>query len=58
MKVTIEIEVPEDMDLEHTLECVTDAMFMSDCVTAKEEYFVIKVIQSIQKQYEIRNRIE
>jgi hypothetical protein len=58
MKVTIEIEVPEELDLEHTLECVTDAMFMSDCVTAKEEYFVIKVIQSIQKQNEIRNRIE
>jgi hypothetical protein len=50
MKITIEIEVPEDLDLEHTLECVTDAMFMSDCVTAKEEYFVIKVIQEIQKQ--------
>jgi hypothetical protein len=50
MKVTIEIEVPEDLDLEHTLECVTDAMFMSDCVTAKEEYFVIKLIQEIQKQ--------
>ncbi len=50
MKVTIEIEVPEDMDLEHTLECVTEALFMSDCVTAKEEYFVIKLIQAIQKQ--------
>jgi hypothetical protein len=58
MKVTIEIEVPEDMDLEHTLECVTEALFMSDCVTAKEEYFVIKLIQAIQKQNEIRNRIE
>ena len=52
MKVTIEIEVPDDLDLEHTLECVTDAMFMSDCVTAKEEYFVIHVIQAIQKQVE------
>jgi len=52
MKITITIEVPEDLDLEHTLECVTDAMFMSDCVTTKEEYFVIEVIQSIQKQAE------
>ena len=50
MKITIEIEVPDEIDLEHTLECVTDAMFMSDCVTTKEEYFVIEVIQSIQKQ--------
>jgi len=50
MKVTIEIEVPDNMDMEHTLECVSDEMFMSDCVTAKEEYFVIKVIQAIQKQ--------
>jgi hypothetical protein len=50
MKVKIEIEVPEELDLEHTLECVTDALFMSDCVTAKEEYFIIKVIQAIQKQ--------
>jgi len=52
MKITITIEVPEDMDLEHTLECVTDAMFMSDCVTKKEEYFVIELIQAIQKQAE------
>jgi hypothetical protein len=52
MKIKIEIDVPEGLDLEHTLECVTDAMFMSDCVTTKEEYFVIKVIQAIQKQAE------
>jgi hypothetical protein len=52
MKIKIEIDVPEDLDLEHTLECVTDSMFMSDCVTTKEEYFVIKVIQEIRKQVE------
>lgn len=52
MKIKIEIEVPEDMDLEHTLECVTDALFFSDCVTSKEENFVIELIQKIKKQVE------
>jgi hypothetical protein len=50
MKVKIEIEVPDDMDLEHALECVTDAMYYADCVTTKEENLVIELIQAIQKQ--------
>jgi hypothetical protein len=50
MKITIEVDVPEDMDLEHTLQCVTDALFFSDCVTSKEENFVIELIQKLQKQ--------
>ena len=50
MKVTITIEVPDDMDLEHTLQCVTDAMYYADCVTSKEENFVIELIQKIKKQ--------
>ena len=50
MKVKIEIEVPDDMDIEHTLECVTDALYYSDCVTSKEEKLVIELIQAIQKQ--------
>ena len=53
MKIKIEIEVPEDMDLEHTLECVTDAMYYADCVTIKEEELVIQIIQELQKQKEI-----
>jgi hypothetical protein len=52
MKVTITIELPNDMDLEHTLECVTDAMYYADCVTTKEENLVIELIQAIQKQVE------
>jgi hypothetical protein len=52
MKATITIEVPEDMDLEHTLECVTDALYYSDCVTIKEEELVIQIIQKLQKQSE------
>jgi hypothetical protein len=52
MKITITIEVPEDMDLEHTLECVTDAMYYADCVTIKDEDLVIQIIQELQKQKE------
>jgi hypothetical protein len=52
MKVTISVEVPDDMDLDHTLECVTDALFYSDCVTSKEENFIIQLIQQIKKQVE------
>lgn len=52
MKVTITIEVPDDMDIDHTLECITDALFFSDCVTNKEEDFVIELIQKVKKQIE------
>lgn len=50
MKVTIIVEVPDDMDLDHTLECVSDAMYYADCVTTKEENFVIELIQQIKKK--------
>ncbi len=46
----IEIELPEEMDLDHTLECVTDALYFSDCITYKEQEFIIKLIQQIKKQ--------
>jgi hypothetical protein len=46
----IEIELPADMDLDHTLECVTDALYFSDCITYKEQEFIIKLIQQIKKQ--------
>jgi hypothetical protein len=52
MKITITIEVSDDMDLEHTLQCVTDAMYYADCVTIKEEDLVIQIIQELQKQKE------
>ena len=53
MKIKIEVNVPDDMDLEHTLECLTDAMYYADCVTIKEEELVIQIIQELQKQKEI-----
>lgn len=52
MKIKIEVNVPDDMDLEHTLECLTDAMYYADCVTIKEEDLVIQIIQELQKQKE------
>lgn len=50
MKIKIEIEVPDDMDMEHTLECVTDALYYADCITAKEEDLIIQILQAIRKQ--------
>jgi hypothetical protein len=50
MKATITIEVPDDMDMEHTLECVTDALYYADCITAKEEDLIIQILQAIRKQ--------
>ena len=50
MKATITIEVPDDMDMEHALECVTDALYYADCITAKEEDLIIQILQAIRKQ--------
>lgn len=50
MKVTITIEVPNELDLEHALESVSDALYFADNVTSKEQDLVIKLIQQIKKQ--------
>lgn len=50
MKVTITIEVPNGLDLDHTLESVSDALYFADNVTSKEQDLVIKLIQQIKKQ--------
>ena len=55
MKATITIEVPDNMDLEHTLESVSDALYFADNVTSKEQELVIKLIQKIKKQVENEN---
>lgn len=55
MKATITIEVPENMDLEHFLESVSDALYYADNVTSKEQDLVIKLIQQIKKQVENEN---
>jgi hypothetical protein len=50
MKATITIEVPENMDLEHFLESISDALYYADNVTSKEQDLVIQLIQKIKKQ--------
>ena len=55
MKATITIEVPENMDLEHFLESVSDALYYADNVTSKEQDLVIKLIQQIKKQVKNEN---
>lgn len=55
MKVTITIEVPNGLDLDHTLESVSDALYYADNITSKEQDLVIKLIQQIKKQVENEN---
>lgn len=50
MRATITIEVPDNMDLEHALESVSDALYFSDNVTSEEQLLVIQLIQKIKKQ--------
>lgn len=50
MKVTITIEVPNGLDLEHTLESVSDALYYADSVTSKEQELVIELIQKLKRQ--------
>jgi hypothetical protein len=50
MKLKFEIDMPDGIDMEHALESLSDAMYYADCVTAKEQDFVIKILQAIQKQ--------
>jgi hypothetical protein len=55
MKATITIEVPDNMDMEHTLERVSDALYFADNVTSKEQDLIIKLIQKIKKQVDNEN---
>jgi hypothetical protein len=55
MRVTIQIDVPDKIDIEHALESVSDAMYFADSVTADEQELVIKIIQAIQKQKQNEN---
>lgn len=50
MRLTIWIDLPKDLDLDLVLERTSDAMFMSDNVTAKDQEFVIHLIQKVIKQ--------
>lgn len=50
MRATITIEVPDNMDLEHALESVSDALYFADNVTSEEQLLVIKLIQKLKRQ--------
>jgi hypothetical protein len=52
MIVTITINVPDQIDLDHALESISDATFVSDNVTAKEQDFVLELIQRLKKKVE------
>lgn len=47
MKVSIEIEIPEGVDLSHTYESVTDAMYFADNVTQAEFNLIENIISKL-----------
>lgn len=46
-KVTIEVEIPENLDLQHCLRSVSDALYLPDNVTQAEYDFVTKIIGQV-----------
>jgi hypothetical protein len=54
MRATITIDAPDEIDLEHALESISDALFFSDNVTSKEQLLVIQLIQKLKREYERR----
>jgi hypothetical protein len=54
MIATITIDAPDEIDLEHALESISDALFFSDNVTSKEQLLVIQLIQKLKREYERR----
>lgn len=55
MTLTIDLNIPDGLDLERLLECTSDALYMDDNVTAKEQAFIIELIQKIKKQVDNEN---
>lgn len=48
MKISIEVNVPDGVDLEHALESVTDATYFADNVTQAEHNLVFSMITRLQ----------
>ena len=46
-KVTIEVEIPEGIDLEHCWNAVDDALWLPENVTNQEYLFVTRVIGQV-----------
>jgi hypothetical protein len=47
MKITIEVDVPEDMDLDHTYQAVTDATYDLPHMTQQEYALVSSILNQI-----------
>jgi hypothetical protein len=47
MKVTIEVNVPEDVDLDHTYQAVTDALYLPRSVTQAEYTLVSSILNQL-----------
>lgn len=47
MKVSIEIEIPEGIDLSHTYDSVTDAMYFANNVTQAEFNLIENIISKL-----------
>ena len=48
MKIKIEVNVPDSVDLEHAIESVTDATFFADNVTQAEANLVFSILTKLQ----------
>lgn len=49
-KVTIEVEIPVGLDIQHTMLSVSDAILWSDNVTQQEHDLVSDIIDRIHEQ--------
>jgi len=47
MKITIEVNVPEDVDLDHTYQSVTDALYLPQNVTQAEYTLVSNILDQL-----------
>ena len=46
---TIQVEMPEEFDIDHLRDTVTDALYMSDNVTQEQMDFVVNIISKLKK---------
>jgi len=46
-KVTIEVEIPDNLDLQHCLDAVDDALYLPENVTNAEYLFVTYLLSKI-----------
>jgi len=48
MKIKIEVNVPDSVDLEHAIESISDATFVADNVTQAEANLVFSMLTKLQ----------